>query len=91
MSNFRKALMFTAIPIVVLSLISLAGIGRYVFGEGVQSVWFASAALWVIAIGAAIVFSVKGKRGIAAGILAGIGIGFVAIGGICLADLFAAY
>ena len=91
MSNFRKALMLTAIPIVVLSLISLAGVGRYVFGEGVQLVWFASAALWVIAIGAAIVFSIKGKREIASGILAGIGIGFVALGGTCFAALFIAY
>ena len=77
MSDFRKALIITAIPIVVLSLISLAG----------PSVWFAAAALWVIAIVAAIVFISKGRREIAAGVFSGIGIGIVALGATCFANI----
>ena len=85
MSDFRKALMITAIPIVVLSLISLAGAAL----KGFIFVGFAAAAgtLWVVAIGVAIVFAVKGKREIAAGMFAGIGIGFVALGATCFANL----
>ena len=78
MSDFRKALIFTAIPIVVLSLISLAGF---------IIVSLAATALWVIAIVAAIVFAVKGRRTTAAGIFAGIGIGIVALGATCFANL----
>ena len=77
MSDFRKALIITAIPIVVLSLISLA----------VQSVWIAAAALWVVAIVAAIVLIFTGRREIASGIFTGIGIGIVALGATCFATI----
>ena len=83
MSDFGKAFIITAISIAVLSVISMAGPAvdaLYIF-------WFAAAVLWVIAIGAAILFAVRGRREITLGILVGIGIGIVALGGSCLANL----
>ena len=86
MSSFRKALIFTTIPIVVLSLVSMVGAGTYIY-EGMQLVWLSAALLWVTAIVAAIVFTVKGRRTVAAGMFAGIGIGIVALGATCFANL----
>jgi len=61
MSNFRKALMYTAVPIVSLSLISMAGVGEYLM-SGVHLVWVGAAASWVIAIIIAFFLSSKVER-----------------------------
>jgi ABC-type uncharacterized transport system permease subunit len=62
MSDFQKAMMWTAIAAVVLNALGiLAGIV------------------------AAVIFAVKGKRQIMSGILAGLGIGIVALGASCFA------
>jgi cytochrome bd-type quinol oxidase subunit 2 len=92
MSSFRKALLWTAIPIVVLSFISMAGVAGGptwggTGGMGVLAVvWFFAALYFVGAIIALIVYAIRRKRQIAAGILAGLGIGIVALGATCFVN-----
>ena len=88
MSDFSKALMITAIPIVALSVVSAVGaraVGGGVEVIGFLYVWLIPVLLLLIAIGAAIGYTVKGRREIAAGIWAGIGIGIVSLGLTCFA------
>ncbi len=80
MSDFRKALLWTAIPIIVLSVVSMT---RIFFGL----FWFAPLGLLVLAILACIGFAIAHKRQIATGILAGIGIGIVGLGLTCFAQI----
>jgi len=80
MSSFRKALLWTAIPTVTLSIISL-------IGDPVWLVWIGAAALIAIAFVVSILILIFGDRGIAAGILAGVGIGIVALGATCFANI----
>jgi hypothetical protein len=72
MSDFQKALLSTAVSIFVLSLVFITLLIPAI----------------IIAIVAAIVYAAKGRRSIANGILAGIGLGLVAIGFTCFAGLF---
>lgn len=93
MNNFLKALLITAIPIVALSIISVAGTlvirSRVGPGSGVSpTIWGIGGLLWIVAIPAAIGFAIAREKQIAAGILAGIGIGFFALGATCFANLF---
>ena len=76
MSSFRKALLCTAIPIVVVALIGIA----------FAPIWPVAAVFAVIAfvIGIILLF-MKGHRQTAAGILAGIAIGIIALGATCFA------
>ncbi len=88
MSDFRKALMITAIPIVVLSLVT--AVGATAGGGGIEGIgwlfsWLIPAFLLLIAFVAAIVFGGKGKKQIASGIWAGVGIGIVSLGLTCFA------
>jgi hypothetical protein len=75
MSDFLKALLITSIPIVVLSLITVPG-----RDYSQVAIWFLATILWLVAITSSILFAVKGKRQIAAGTLAGAGIGAIALG-----------
>jgi uncharacterized PurR-regulated membrane protein YhhQ (DUF165 family) len=77
MSNFRKALMFTAIPIVVLFLIHIAVMLTIDVRIGEQIGWGAGGLL-VIALIAAIVYNIRGKKQTAKGIWWGFGIGLIA-------------
>ena len=61
MSNFRKALISTSIPVVILSLASLGGRSTD-FTEGIGMAWLAAGGLWVIAVLTAIGFAIK-RRG----------------------------
>ena len=76
MSNFRKALMFTAIPIVLTSLISL-GSQQPEMNKGLSIAWLIAGDMWLIAILTFIGFYLKKRKEIALGILAGAGIGAV--------------
>ena len=78
MSNFRKALMFTAIPIIILCLISIVLMLADYDRLGEQIGWGASGLL-VISIVAAIVCNIRGMKRIAKGIWKGFIIGFVAL------------
>jgi len=87
MSNFRKVLIFTAIPIVILSLVSLGGRSTD-FTEGLGVAWLGAGGLWVIAVLTAIGFAIKGRREISSGILVGVAIGFVSLVVTCIASFF---
>ena len=63
MSNFRKALIYTAIPIVILSLISLFGRSTD-FTEGIGVTWLFAGGLWVISVLTAIGFTIKKRDSI---------------------------
>ena len=85
MNNFRKAFLWTAIPIIVSTAIGIPGamapetawVGFSVFG-GIIAL-----GLWGLAILSCIGFAIAQKRQIALGILSGVGIGFL-----CLALTF---
>ena len=86
MSNFRKALIFTTVPIVVLSLISIGG--AVSDNHALRMVELGAVALWVIAIVVGIVYTIKGIKQTAAGIWAGVGIGAVSLSATCFANTF---
>ena len=87
MSNFRKALIYTAIPIVILSLISLFGRSTD-FTEGIGVTWLVAGGLWVISVLTAIGFTIKKRKEIALGMLAGISIGLAFLVVTCIASFF---
>ncbi len=89
MSDFRKALLWTAIPIFILSIVSMVGV---VINSGDEGAEFGFGFLWVGAllyflgtIIALILSAVMHKRQVMSGILAGIGIGIVSLGVTCFA------
>ncbi len=91
MSDFRKALIWTAIPLVVLGVIVAAGTALPMlrgFAVGFGIIGSLGAVLVFAGLVAAVVFAIKGKRRIMAGILAGVGIGIVALGASCFASVF---
>ena len=88
MNNFWKALIATAVPIVVLSIIGTVGIWTTINSESVPNfaiAWFVGLVLWIGALITAIVFAVTGRRQLSAGIFAGVGIGFLVLGTTCFA------
>ena len=87
MSDFRKSLVFTAIPILVISLISLGGRSTD-YTEGLSMAWLVAGSLWVIAVLTAIGFALKRRGEIAKGMLAGIFIGLASLAVTCIASFF---
>lgn len=96
MSDFKKALLWTALPIVLLSLISTSflfydrsgTVGRDVERQqSALSFWFLAVFYVIAAFIGAIIFGIIGKRSIASGIWAGIGIGIISLGVTCFANL----
>lgn len=86
MSPFAKAMIYTAAPIVVVSAISVVGVvANQPSGVSWAFLWFIPAFMAIAAFVVSIVHFFKGKKQIAAGILAGFGIGVVALGGSCFA------
>ena len=89
MSDFRKGLLWAAIPIFICSIIGSGGEMAHNtwVGFGVLFSVFRGLAvfLWVMAILACIGFAIAHKRQVALGILAGIGIGLVGLGLTCFA------
>jgi hypothetical protein len=90
MSNFRKALLWTALPTVLLGIISTIGLAATEtneVGNGFNIVWFV--ALGILAIemllGFIMLFFPKNRQ-IAAGIWAGIALGIVTLGVTCFAN-----
>lgn len=82
-SAFRKAFAYTTIPIIALSILSLAGAAV----EGLYFVWYIAIFMWVLAIVATIGFALIHRSRTASGILAGIGVGFLALGATCFANI----
>ena len=84
MSDFRKALLFTAIPFVVLGTVSVgtafAG-GPSGIGIGIASM------LWAAGIIVCVAFAIARQRQIALGMLAGLAIGLVGLGLTCFVPM----
>ena len=78
MNNLHKAFIFTAIPIVVLSLISL-GSKQADINKGLGIAWLIAGDIWLIALLTAAGFYLKKSKDIARGILAGAAIGFASL------------
>ena len=83
-SGILKAFAWTAIPIVALSIVSTAGaaVGHSgaAFWLGFYLVWYGAAGMWLVATIAMVVLYTRGTRESASGILAGIGVGVLALG-----------
>ena len=90
MSPFVKALVFTAAPIAVLSIVAPVG-AKVRPNNPVWALLFVSAAgSWMTVIIVAIVLHIMGKRHAAAGVFSGVGIGIVAWMASCFAAFAAA-
>ena len=76
MSSFRKALLFTAIPILLFSLFSI-GLWLADSNPPAEQIGFGVPALLVTGIVAAIVCHIRGMKQTAKGIWVGFGIGIV--------------
>ena len=84
MSNFRKAFLWTVIPIIVFTAIGMPGaIAPYTAWVGFGLFGGIAGGLWILAILSCIGFAIARKDEIARGIISGVGIGFV-----CLALYF---
>ena len=83
-SGILKAFTWTAIPIVTLSIVSTAGAEYGVSGAkfwlGFYLVWLVAAGVWLVANIAIVVLYARGKRESASGVLAGVGVGVLAVG-----------
>jgi tetratricopeptide (TPR) repeat protein len=92
--QFRKGFARTAIPIVALSIASTVGVAagvNYVATELGWSlfliVWLLAAAAWLGAIVATVILYGRGQRWLASGVLAGVGIGVIALGATLFANV----
>ncbi len=83
-SRILKAFAWTAIPIVVLSIVSTAGavygVAGVQFWLGFYFVWLGAAGVWLVASIAIVVLYARGTRERASGVLAGVGVGVLAVG-----------
>jgi hypothetical protein len=84
MSDFQKGLAFTAIPLIVLIVVSWSGTNNSYGGVS----WTVTGLAFLAAFIAAIEESVRGKRRTSAGIFVGIAIGIVMAGISCFAITF---
>ncbi|MBI2853033.1 MAG: hypothetical protein HYX84_08050 [Chloroflexi bacterium] len=97
MSDFRKAFLWTALPFVVVGIVSAVAsilqrfspLGFPVLGVQILTL-LAALVLFIVALGMAIRALIRGKKGEAAGILAGLGIGLVAYFASCFAGFLGA-
>ena len=94
MSEFRKALFWTAVPLVALAVFdfALGLLNSYLWRSGVSGMFLISlrfplAILWVAALFTAVGFAIARRRQIAAGMFAGVGIALVALGLTCFGFL----
>jgi len=79
-----KAFAWTAVPSVVLSFLSTAGaeygVSGVKFWLGFYLVWPVAAGVWLAATIAMVVLYARGRRESASGVLAGVGVGVLAVG-----------
>ncbi len=86
MSGFRIGLVWTAVPIVVLSLVTAVSVSAVPddrlmsFAILLSFLWISTAILLLIAIMAAVISAIAGWKEVAKGIGIGIGIGIVSLG-----------
>jgi flavin reductase (DIM6/NTAB) family NADH-FMN oxidoreductase RutF len=79
MNDFRKAMIITAAPIVILSVLSL--------NSRFSAMLAAAMVLWGVSLIATVIFAIKGRRQVSAGIAVGASIGFAAFFVSCFASL----
>ena len=83
-SGILKSFAWTAIPIVALSIVSTGGAAYGVSGSafwpGFYVVWYGAAGVWLVATIAMVVLRTRDKRESASGVLAGVGVGVLAVG-----------
>lgn len=79
MSTRNRAFLFTAIPIVLISLISLFS-KQPDLNKGLGIAWLIAGGIWLAALLTALVLYVKKRKEIALGILAGAAAGFASLG-----------
>ena len=84
LSVFVKALLITAVPIVVLSVVG-SGLAMATGRSGYSGIAGVGSLVWVAAVVACIAFAIARKGQIALGILAGLAIGAVSLGLTCFA------
>ncbi len=89
MSPFVKALIFTAAPIVVLSIAVPVGAGVRPNNPVWGNLLIAGGLMWVTALIVATVLRIIGKKQAAAGVFSGVGIGAVAWMASCFSSLSA--
>lgn len=91
MTTFGKAFAATAVTIVALSIVSRVGTAvqgtMSSYYSGFWVVLYVAAGIWVLGLFMGIVLGLAGRRAIANGILAGIGVGFFALVATCSANL----
>ena len=78
MTNSIKALLFTAVPIVILSLVSLFS-KQPDLNKGLGIFWLIAGDIWLIALVTSLGFHLKKRKEIALGIIAGASIGFASL------------
>jgi len=78
MSIRNKAFLFTAIPIVLISLISLFS-KQPDLNRGLGIAWLVAGVIWLIALLTALALYLKKRRELALGILAGAAAGFASL------------
>lgn len=81
--GFGKYFAFTAIPIVVLSLISTGGAAV----DGLYSLWYIAAVIGAFALLGAVISFAVGERKKASGLLAGVAIGILSLATTCFANM----
>ena len=83
-SEILQAFAWTAIPIVTLNIMSTVGaeygVSGVKFWAGFYFVWYVAVAVWLAASLAMVVLYATGKRESASGVLAGVGVGVLAVG-----------
>ena len=89
--RMKKALIWTAGPILALSVLSMLGkLGPPNIDQGLGALywlWFIAGGVWVAAIVAAVLLAVVGRRREARGVALGIAIGAVALASTCIANV----
>ena len=89
-SGILKPFAWNAIPIVVLSIVSTAGAAAghsgAAFWLGFYLVWYGVAGVWLVVTIAMVVLYGRGRRESASGVLAGVGVGVLAVGTTGLAN-----
>ena len=79
MSIRNKAFLYTAIPIVLISLISLFS-KESDLNKGLGIAWLIAGDIWLAALLTALVLYIRKRKEIALGILAGAAAGFASLG-----------
>ncbi len=88
MSDFRKAFLWTAIPILILSVVSMTGVvvsSDEGSALGFGFLWLGAVLYFLGAIIALIICVIMHERQKVAGVMAGLAIGIVSLGAICFA------